>query len=60
MLRKIPQDLRPFLSGAQIKKNEMGTKGAYTVLWLENLNEGDHLEDADVTRRIILRLILNK
>ena len=26
-LRKIPQDLTPFLSGAEIKKNEMGIYG---------------------------------
>jgi len=30
---------------------------AYTVFWMGNLNEGDHLEDVSVDGRIILKWI---
>jgi len=32
----------------------------YTGLWWGNLREGDHLEDADVDGRVILRWIFRK
>jgi hypothetical protein len=32
-------------------------RGAYTVFWLGNLNEGDHLEFVGVDGRIILKWI---
>jgi hypothetical protein len=38
----------------------MGGGELYTGFWWGNLRERDHLQDADIDRRIILRWILRK
>jgi hypothetical protein len=55
------------LFGSQTKTTEMGracsTWGRgelHTGFWWGNLREGDHLEDPDIHRRIILKWIFGK
>jgi hypothetical protein len=38
----------------------MGRREVYTEIWWENLRERDHVEDASVDGRIILRWIFSK
>jgi len=60
-------NLTQYCSGDKIEKNETGGscsaygRGvAYTGFWWGNLRERNHLEDAGVDGRIILRWILRK